>query len=92
MNSLVALRLFQKFGLSLAAGMLFFCSGPLGAGPQLAAPKLSKRIGLVNTMVLTHIPASLCLSAPAFSTYVCVALGLLPRALASSMTRLWVAA
>jgi MFS family permease len=86
-NSLLALWLFQKFGLSLtAAGAFFFASGLLGATSQLAAPRLAKRIGLVNTMVFTHIPASLCLIAAAFSTNVYLALGLLlMRALVSSM-------
>ena len=86
-NSLLALWLFQKFGLSLAAaGVFFFSSSLLGAISQLAAPKLAKRIGLVNTMVFTHIPASMCLIAAAFSSNVWVALGLLlVRALVSSM-------
>lgn len=86
-NSLLALWLFQKFGLSLAAaGVFFFASSLLGAFSQLAAPKLAKRIGLVNTMVFTHIPASMCLIAAAFSSNVWVALGLLlTRALVSSM-------
>ena len=86
-NSLLALWLFQKFGLSLAAaGVFFFASSLLGAFSQLAAPKLAKRIGLVNTMVFTHIPASMCLIAAAFSSNVWVALGLLlARALVSSM-------
>jgi MFS family permease len=86
-NSLLALWLFQRFGLSLsAAGAFFFGSGLLGAVSQLAAPKLAKRFGLVNTMVFTHIPASLCLIAAAFSSDVHLALGLLlARALVSSM-------
>jgi MFS family permease len=86
-NSLLALWLFQRFGLSLAAaGAFFFGSGLLGAASQLAAPILARRIGLVNTMVFTHIPASLCLIAAAFSTDVRWALGLLlARALVSSM-------
>jgi MFS family permease len=86
-NSLLALWLFQSFGLSLsAAGAFFFGSGLLGAASQLAAPKLARRFGLVNTMVFTHIPASLCLIAAAFSTDVRLALGLLlARALVSSM-------
>ena len=86
-NSLLALWLFQKFGLSLAAaGVFFFASSLLGAFSQLAAPKLAKRIGLVNTMVFTHIPASMCLIAAAFSSNVWVVLGLLlARALVSSM-------
>ncbi len=86
-NSLLALWLFQRFGLSLAAaGAFFFGSGLLGAASQLAAPLLAKRVGLVNTMVFTHIPASLCLIAAAFSPDVSLALGLLlARALVSSM-------
>jgi len=86
-NSLLALWLFQRFGLSIAAaGSFFFASGLLGAVSQLAAPKLAKRIGLVNTMVFTHIPASLCLIAAAFASHVGVALSLLlMRALVSSM-------
>ena len=86
-NSLLALWLFERFGLSLpAAGAFFFGSGLLGAVSQLAAPKLAKRIGLINTMVFTHIPASVCLIGAAFSTDVRLALGLLlARALVSSM-------
>jgi MFS family permease len=86
-NSLLALWLFQRFELSLsAAGTFFFCSGLLGAASQLAAPKLARRIGLVNTMVFTHIPASLCLIAAAFAPNLWLALGLLlARALVSSM-------
>ena len=69
-----------------AAGAFFFGSGLLGAASQLAAPILAKRIGLINTMVFTHIPASVCLIAAAFSTDVRLALGLLlARALLSSM-------
>jgi MFS family permease len=87
LNSLLALWLFERFDLSLsAAGTFFFCSGLLGAVSQLAAPKLARRIGLVNTMVFTHIPASLCLIAAAFASNVWLALGLLlTRALVSSM-------
>ena len=86
-NSLLALWLFQKFGLSLAAaGVFFFCTSLLGAVSQLAAPRLAKRIGLLNTMVFTHIPASLCLIAAAFVGNETIALGLLlARALVSSM-------
>lgn len=86
-NSLLALWLFQRFELSLsAAGTFFFCSSLLGAMSQLAAPKLARRIGLVNTMVFTHIPASLFLIAAAFANNVWLALGLLlARALVSSM-------
>ena len=61
-QSLVALWLFNKFGLSLsAAGLFFFWSGVFAAFSFPVAAWLSRRIGLVNTMVFTHIPSSLCL-------------------------------
>lgn len=62
MQSLVALWLFNRFGLSLStAGVFFFWSGVLSAFSFPVAAWLSTRIGLVNTMVFTHIPSSVCL-------------------------------
>ncbi|MGO4810789.1 MFS transporter [Cupriavidus sp. 2MCAB6] len=67
-NSLLALWLMQRFGLSPgAAGRFFFWSGLLSAGSLLVAVPLARRFGLLNTMVFTHIPSSLCLIAAAFS-------------------------
>ncbi len=61
-QSLVALWLFERFGLSLTtASLFFFWSNTLAAFSYLAAVRLSKRFGLVNTMVFTHIPSSVCL-------------------------------
>jgi len=61
-QSLFALWLYQRFGLSLGAtGAIFFWTGLLSAGSYLVAVQISKRIGLVNTMVFTHLPSSLCL-------------------------------
>ena len=61
-NALLALWLLQRFGLSLAqTGAFFFWAGLLSAASQLAAPRMAKRIGLLNTMVFTHIPANICL-------------------------------
>ena len=69
-----------------ATAAFFFWAGLLTAFSQLAAPHLAKRVGLLNTMVFTHIPASLCLIAAAFSNSRDVALGLLLlRALLSQM-------
>jgi len=52
----------------------------------LAAPALARRIGLVNTMVFTHIPSSLCLIGAAFASSLELALGLLlARSLLSQM-------
>ncbi len=77
-NSLLSLWLMQRFGLSLgAAGQFFFWAGLLSAGSQLAAVPLARRIGLLNTMVFTHIPASLCLIAAAFAPSLALTLALL---------------
>ncbi len=77
-QSLMALWLFDKFGLSLAAaGIYFFWAGLLSAFSYPAAAWLSRRIGLINTMVWTHIPASICLILAAIVPDVYVALGLL---------------
>ncbi|SAK95950.1 Major Facilitator Superfamily protein [Caballeronia catudaia] len=66
-NALLALWLIARFDLSIGtAGQFFFCTGLLSAGSQLAAAPLARRIGLLNTMVFTHIPSSLCLIAAAF--------------------------
>ena len=86
-NALMALWLFQRFDMSIAsAGQFFFWSGLCTALSQLAAPRLAKRIGLLNTMVFTHIPASICLIAAAFVGNIHLALGLLiVRSLLSQM-------
>ncbi len=77
-NALLAAWLTQRFGLSLAgAGRFFFWSGLLTTASQLLAPACARRFGLLNTMVFTHIPASLFLIAAAFAPNLALALGLL---------------
>jgi MFS family permease len=77
-QSLLALWLFQRFDLSLgAASAFFFCASLLSAISFPVAAWLAKRIGLVNTMVFTHIPSSLCLIAVAFSSSLTLVLVLL---------------
>ena len=66
-QSMLALWLYQSFSLSLAAaGTLFFWTGVLTAFSYLVAVRIANRIGLVNTMVFTHVPSSLCLIAIPF--------------------------
>ena len=86
-QSLLALWLFQTFGLSLAVtAQLFFWSGLLTAVSYLAAAPLARRIGLINTMVFTHLPANLCLVAVPFATELWQAIALLLlRSLLSQM-------
>ncbi len=77
-NSLLALWLFQRFDLSLAAaGSFFFWAGLLTAFSQLMAPRVARRIGLLNTMVFTHIPANICLMLAALAPSLPWALALL---------------
>ena len=77
-QSLLALWLFERFDLSLsAASLFFFWSGVLSAFSFPVAASLSSRFGLVNTMVFTHIPSSLCLILAAFAPSLTMALGLL---------------
>src|SRR6201996_4312492 len=86
-NSIMALWLFQRFGLSLAhTGQFFFASGLMMTASQLLAPPLARRFGLVNTMTFTHIPASLFLIAASLAPTLTAALAcLLLRGVLSSM-------
>jgi MFS family permease len=66
-NALLSLWLMQRFGLSpSAAGQFFFWAGLLTTASQLVAVPVARKIGLLSTMVFTHIPSSLCLIAAAF--------------------------
>jgi MFS family permease len=86
-QSLLALWLFKRFGLTLAeAGTFFFWSGVLAAFSYLAAARIARRIGLINTMVFTHLPSNLLLIAVPFAPSLWLAmLLLLLRAALSSM-------
>ena len=61
-SALFAYFFAERFGASAAQVALLFAAGRvLSALSHLAAAWLAKRIGLVNTMVYTHIPSSLLL-------------------------------
>jgi MFS family permease len=67
-QSLIVLWLFERFDLSLsAASLFFFWSSVFAAFSFPVAAWLAGRIGLVNTMVFTHIPSSIFLIMAAFS-------------------------
>ena len=77
-QSLLVLWLFERFDMSLsAASLFFFWASTLSAFSYPVAAWLAKRIGLINTMVYTHIPSSIFLILAAFSPNVILALGLL---------------
>lgn len=86
-NALLALWLFERFEVGLAAaGHFFFWAGLATAVSQLAAPWVARRIGLVNTMVLTHLPSNLLLILAALAPSLGLALTLLIlRSLLSQM-------
>jgi len=67
-NTLLAYWFFRRFGVGEEwLGPLFFAAGLANAGSHLGAAWLGGRIGLVNTMVFTHIPANLLLLAVPFA-------------------------
>jgi predicted MFS family arabinose efflux permease len=57
----------QRFGVGVEAiGLLFFAARIANAASHIAAAWLAQRIGLVNTMVFTHIPSSVLLATVPF--------------------------
>jgi predicted MFS family arabinose efflux permease len=66
-QSLASYWFFTRFGIpAQELGLLFFASHVLTAISLWVAARLASRIGLVNTMVFTHIPSSLLLIAIPF--------------------------
>ena len=77
-QSLMALWLFERFHLSVStASLFFFWAGILSAFSYPVATRLAHRFGLINTMVFTHIPSSLCLILAAYSPNLYAACGFL---------------
>jgi MFS family permease len=67
-DALVAYWFFRRFGVhEQDLGLVFFAVHILNACSHVGAAWLARRIGLVNTMVLTHLPSSLFLMAVPFA-------------------------
>ncbi|MFY9562080.1 MAG: MFS transporter [Terriglobales bacterium] len=67
-DALVAYWFFRRFGVAENdLGLVFFAVHVLNACSHLGAAWLARRIGLVNTMVFTHLPSSLFLIAVPFA-------------------------
>lgn len=67
-QSIVSFWFFTKFGVSLAdLAVVFSAAGVLTAISFLAATRLADRIGLINTMVFTHIPSNILMILVAFA-------------------------
>jgi predicted MFS family arabinose efflux permease len=86
-TSLLVLWLQLRFDLpATTTAAVFFAAGLLGACSQLLAPRLARRVGLIRTMVFTHIPANLLLVMAAFAPTSGTAIALLlARALLAQM-------
>jgi MFS family permease len=86
-QSLLVLWLARRFQLPVeATGGIFFAAGLLSGLSQLVSPLLAARIGLVRTMVYTHLPANLLLIAAGLVPSAPLAVAfLLGRALLSQM-------
>ncbi|HVS61889.1 MAG TPA: MFS transporter [Thermoanaerobaculia bacterium] len=81
-TTLLSYFFFERFGASaLSIALLFFLARLANLVSHFAAAWLARRIGLVNTMVFTHIPSSLVLVLVAFApTYAVAATLFLVRA------------
>jgi predicted MFS family arabinose efflux permease len=67
-DALVAYWFFRRFGVAEQdLGIVFFAVHILNACSHIGAAWLAHRIGLVNTMVFTHLPSSLFLMAVPFA-------------------------
>lgn len=86
-QSLLALWLYQRFGMPVStAATLFFWLALLAAVSHPVASWIASRIGLINTMVFTHLPANvLCVMAPFMPNLELVVACLCVRAFLSSM-------
>jgi MFS family permease len=86
-QSLVALYLQLRFGVPLASlAVIFFLANICSALSFLAAGPIAKRIGLLNTMVFTHLPSNLLLLLmPFMPTFPLAAAVLIARQLLSQM-------
>jgi len=87
LQSLLVVYLYQRFGLSkTAVATTFFVTSILSAFSALVSSRLASKVGLVNTMVFTHLPANVFLILTPFMPNLPSALTLLVlRSLLSSM-------
>jgi MFS family permease len=59
-RSLAAYWFFERFGLGMdKIGMIFSASSLLAAVSFMLAARISRRIGLINTMVFSHLPSNM---------------------------------
>ena len=74
-QSLVAYWFFERFHVSVAAiSIIFFAANVISATSFFIAVKLADRIGLIRTMVFTHIPSNILLMLVAVAPSLAIAL------------------
>ncbi len=77
-QSLLALWLYQNFHISVTtAAAILFWSSICSAVSYLIAVPIAERIGLINTMVFTHLPSNVLLALVPFAPNLATAIGLL---------------
>lgn len=76
-QSIVSFWFYTKFGADLSTlSYIFTIAGILTAISYLLASKIASKIGLVNTMIYTHIPSNILLILVAFAPSFPIAIGL----------------
>ena len=76
-QSIVSFWFFSKFGADLTTlSYIFSIAGVLTAFSFLVATKIAYKIGLINTMVFTHIPSNILLILLAFAPTFPIAIGI----------------
>ena len=76
-QSIISFWFFTRFGIDLTTiSLVFAVAGILTAFSYILATRLADKIGLINTMVFTHIPANILLILLAFAPTFPIALGL----------------
>src|SRR4249920_790684 len=76
-QSIVSLWFYTRFGADLTTlSYIFSAAGVLTALSYIAAAKFADKIGLVNTMVFTHIPSNILLIFVAFAPNLDLAIAL----------------
>jgi MFS family permease len=76
-QSIVSFWFFTKFGVELTTlSLIFSIAGVLTAFSFLVAARLADKVGLINTMVFTHIPSNILLILVAFAPTLPLAIAL----------------
>ncbi len=77
-QSLIAFWFHASFGVeAVTLGAIFFAANLVAAASALLAPRIAARIGLINTMVFTHLPSNVLLALIPFMPTLPLAVGVL---------------